>query len=574
MQLQILFTYDTAWMNLVDSRIGKTLPVLMAKQPSVPLYFIMDNGEILAGPPARRWYFDSYAKLDQLGELYFGNLLEYIRSEKTFTYKGEERSGAYLATWLYDYANEFIHKNTSSDKIDEIAITALPAWEEDDLAKLKEQLDTCRPTKIIPLSTFFVDAEYVALPVAREFQLGKFENGQWKMLHKSPKFDADMRIRSMADRMVNDICYQFALSDEQKSVEIRSCEAYLKDKNVLSILESGGKFKGTYKGVSELGLNEISVSFEKKSALTADDQRTFAALALNIQLKLQKSGCDQGIIEFVGDGYCIPEFLKEFKEKLVAYNLQFVSTADFFKNIFSREWSERNNVSLVVAASTASVKSLQSLAISSLLPNDVVYLHGADFGKEDSKKELRYLGSNRFETIKNTRGWSKPHDCLIAQDLVWCVGKKVRLVYEKTGLTAVTRTLTEIKAPVREVKNTVPPAPKASSACASAFEVAGSAGIEKNVSLNEINISSLNAGDIVSLHGVDPNGVKAPTRKELRYLGGGRFETIENTRGWSHAGDIVVAKDSVWTLHQSLRFTLERTGQVASTRMIDSMQVK
>ena len=152
----------------------------------------------------------------------------------------------------------------------------------------------------------------------------------------------------------------------------------------------------------------------------------------------------------------------------------------------------------------------------------------------------------------------------------------MRLKLEKTGQIAATRTITEIKAPVREAKSAPQPsaAPKASSACASAFEVAGSAGIEKNVSLNEINISSLNAGDIVSLHGVDPNGVKAPTRKELRYLGGGRFETIENTRGWSHAGDIVVAKDSVWTLHQSLRFMLERTGQVASTRMIDSMQVK
>ena len=33
MQLQILFTADAAWMNLIDSRIGKTIPVLMAETP-------------------------------------------------------------------------------------------------------------------------------------------------------------------------------------------------------------------------------------------------------------------------------------------------------------------------------------------------------------------------------------------------------------------------------------------------------------------------------------------------------------------------------------------------------------
>ena len=575
MQLQILFTDDTAWMNLVDSGCARTLPVLVAKQPSIPLYFIMNDGEILAGPQARKWYFASYAKLDLLGEPYFGNLLEYIHSEKTFDYKGEERSGAYLVTWLYDYAKEYMRKNISSEEIDEIAIAGLPAWSDDDLMKLKDQLDVCRPTKIIPLHSFFVNADFVALPVAREFQLGKFENGKWKMLHKSPKFDADIRIRSMAERMVNDVCREFTLSEEQKSAEIRSCEAYLKEKNVLSVLETEGEFKGAYSGVSELGLNEISVLFAKKNALVPDDQRTIVALAQNIKAKLEYSGCSNGTIEFIGDGYCIPEFQREFKERLVAHTLHFVSTELFFKEIFSREWSEKNSVP-VVGSAAAKINSVSTLAISNLHPNDIVYLHGADIGKEDSEKELRYLGNNRFETIKNTRKWSKPHDTLTALDALWCVGQKLRLKLEKTGQIAATRTITEIKAPVREAKSAPQPsaAPKVSSACASAFEVAGSAGIEKNVSLNEINISSLNAGDIVSLHGVDPNGVKAPTRKELRYLGGGRFETIENTRGWSHAGDIVVAKDSVWTLHQSLRFMLERTGQVASTRMIDSMQVK
>lgn len=575
MQLQILFTDDAAWMNLVDSRCARTLPVLVAKQPSIPLYFIMNDGEILAGPQARKWYFASCAKLDQLGEPYFGNLLEYLHSEKTFDYKGEERLGAYLVTWLYDYAKEYMRKNILSEEIDEIAIAGLPAWSDDDLMKLKDQLGVCRPTKIIPLHSFFVNADFVALPVAREFQLGKFENGKWKMLHKSPKFDADIRIRSMAERMVNDVCREFTLSDEQKSAEIRSCEAYLKEKNVLSVLETEGEFKGAYRGVSELGLNEISVSFTKKNALVPDDQRTIVALAQNIKAKLEYSGCNNATIELIGDGCCIPEFRREFKEQLVAHTLHFVSTELFFKEIFSREWSEKNSVPVVGSASTANIKSVQTLAISNLQQNDIVYLHGADFGKPNSEKELRYLGNNRFETIKNTRGWSDPHDTLAAQDVFWCVGQKVRLKLEKTGQIAVTRTITEIKAPVREVKNTVPPpAPKASAPCASAFEVEGPAGIEKNVSLNEINISSLNVGDIVSLHGVDPNGVKAPTRKELRYLGGGRFETLENTRGWSHAGDIIVAKDSVWTLHQSLRFTLERTGQVASTRMIDSMLVK
>lgn len=568
MQLQILFTDDTAWMNLIDSRYNKSFQVEIAKSKEIPLYFaIDDDGQIFGGATARNYYFKNFTDLANLENTCFGNLLDYIRTGKTFVNKGENRPGAYLATWLFDQAEAFLKKNSGSDDIDDIAIAGYPAWEDEDLKELKLQLSTCRPTEIVPISHFFSNAAFVVLPVNRCFKVGTFESELWKEVYSSPMIGADLRIRSMAKRMAFQVNEQSRL-DDLFDAEVCSCESYLKWNNVLELLESGRDYDGAYKGASKRGLREIPVSFTSKERLTGDDEKTMRQIAIYAFGYVTQKGDDKATVEFVGDGYCFPEFKKSFEEKKDTLNTIYTSTSAFLNRIFSREWSK--------ASMGANIKSVSTLSISNLQPNDIVYLHGADFGKPDSEKELRYLGNNRFETIRNSRGWSSPHDILVAQEMLWCVGQKLRLKLEKTGQIAVTRTITEIKAPVKEVRS-VPQssaAPKAASACASAFEVAGSAGIEKNVSLNEINISSLNAGDIVSLHGVDPNGVKAPTRKELRYLGGGRFETIENTRGWSHAGDIVVAKDSVWTLHQSLRFMLERTGQVASTRMIDSMQVK
>ena len=568
MQLQILFTDDTAWMNLMDSRYNKSFLVEIAKSKSIPLYFaIDDDGDIFGGASARNYYFKNYTDIENLGNSCFGNLLDYIRTGKTFVYKGNNRPGAYLATWLYDQAEAFLKKNSASDDIDDIAIAGYPAWDEDCLKELKAQLSTCRPTEIVPISHFFSNAAYLALPVDRCFKVGTFESEQWKEIYSSPMMGEDMRIRSMATRMASQIDNQTSLGD-LFAVEVCSCEAYLKWNHTLESLETGRDYNGSYRGVSKRGMREIPVSFSPRESLISDDTRTLRSVAINAFGYVRRQGDNKATVEFVGDGYCFPEFKKSFEGEKDTLNTIYTTTDAFLARIFSKEWSK--------ASMGAELKSVNSLAISSMQPNDIVYLHGADFGKPDSEKELRYLGNNRFETIKNSRGWSSPHDILVAQEMLWCVGQKLRLKLEKTGQIAATRTITEIKAPVKDAKSAPQPsaAPKASSACASAFEVAGSAGIEKNVSLNEINISSLNAGDIVSLHGVDPNGVKAPTRKELRYLGGGRFETIENTRGWSHAGDIVVAKDSVWTLHQSLRFMLERTGQVASTRMIDSMQVK
>ena len=568
MQLQILFTDDTAWMNLIDSRFNKSFYVEIAKSKKIPLYFaIDDDGQIFGGASARNYYFKNYTDLANLENICFGNLLDYIHTGKTFVNKGENHPGAYLATWLYDQAEAFLKKNSGSDDIDDIAIAGYPAWEDEDLKELKMQLNTCRPTEIVPISHFFSNSAFIVLPVNRCFKVGTFESEQWKEVYSSPKMGADLRIRSMATRMAFQIDNQTSLED-LFDVEVCSCESYLKWNNVLELLESGRDYDGVYKGASKRGLREIPVFYSSKERLTGDDEKTMRQIAIYAFEYVRQKGDNNATVEFVGDGYCFPEFKKSFEEKKETLNTIYTPTNAFLSRIFSREWSK--------ASMGANIKSVSTLAISNLQPNDIVYLHGADYGKPDSEKELRYLGNNCFETIKNTRGWSAPHDTLVAQEMLWRVGQKLRLKLEKTGQIAATRTITEIKAPVKDAKSAPQPsaAPKASSACASAFEVAGSAGIEKNVSLNEINISSLNAGDIVSLHGVDPNGVKAPTRKELRYLGGGRFETLENTRGWSHAGDIIVAKDSVWTLHQSLRFTLERTGQVASTRMIDSMQVK
>ena len=111
-----------------------------------------------------------------------------------------------------------------------------------------------------------------------------------------------------------------------------------------------------------------------------------------------------------------------------------------------------------------------------------------------------------------------------------------------------------------------PAAPKPQNSCGSAFEVA--------TDPNVVNLASLAVGSIVSLHGVDPAGAKAPSRKELRYLGNNRFETLENTRGWSRPGDILVAMEDSFSLNQCLRFKMEKTGQVATTRMIDSLSVR
>ena len=54
MQLQILFTDDTAWMNLIDSRYNKSFQVEIAKSKEIPLYFaIDDDGQIFGGASAR-----------------------------------------------------------------------------------------------------------------------------------------------------------------------------------------------------------------------------------------------------------------------------------------------------------------------------------------------------------------------------------------------------------------------------------------------------------------------------------------------------------------------------------------
>ena len=123
MQLQILFTDDTAWMNLMDSRYNKSFLVEIAKSKSIPLYFaIDDDGDIFGGASARNYYFKNYTDIENLGNSCFGNLLDYIRTGKTFVYKGNNRPGAYLATWLYDQAEAFLKKDSASDDIDDIAI--------------------------------------------------------------------------------------------------------------------------------------------------------------------------------------------------------------------------------------------------------------------------------------------------------------------------------------------------------------------------------------------------------------------------------------------------------------------
>ena len=114
MQLQILFSDDSAWMNFIDSRFNKVLPVEIARSKSIPLYFILDNGEILGGGNARNWYFGSYTDLENLKDSYFGNLLDFIHSQRTFVYKGEEKPAAYLATWLYDTAEKYLQQKSSS----------------------------------------------------------------------------------------------------------------------------------------------------------------------------------------------------------------------------------------------------------------------------------------------------------------------------------------------------------------------------------------------------------------------------------------------------------------------------
>ena len=105
MQLQILFTDDTAWMNLIDSRYNKSFQVEIAKSKEIPLYFaIDDDGQIFGGASARNYYFKNYTDLANLENTCFGNLLDYIRTGKTFVNMGENRPGAYLATWLFDQA--------------------------------------------------------------------------------------------------------------------------------------------------------------------------------------------------------------------------------------------------------------------------------------------------------------------------------------------------------------------------------------------------------------------------------------------------------------------------------------
>lgn len=569
MQLQILFTDDTAWMNLVDSRFNKSFQIEIAKSKAIPLYFAIDDDEqIFGGASARNYYFKNYTDLPNLENSCFGNLLDFIHTGKTFVNKGKNRPGAYLATWLYDQAEAFLKKNSASDDIDDIAIAGYPAWEEEDLKELKLQLSTCRPTEIVPISHFFSNAAFVVLPVNRCFKVGTFDSEQWKEIYSSPMMGADMRIRSMATRMAFQIDNQTRL-DDLFDVETCSCEAYLKWNNVLELLESGRDYDGAYKGVSKRGLREIPVFFASKERLTGDDEKTMRQIAIYAFEYIRQKGDNKATVEFVGDGYCFSEFKKSFEEKKDLLNTIYTSTDAFLNRIFSREWSK--------TSMEVNIKSVTSLNISDLQPNDIVYLHGADFGKPDSEKELRYLGNNRFETIKNTRGWSNPHDTLAAQDKVWCVGQKLRLKFEKTGQIAVTRTISEIKAPVKTQTPQMTATSsvfETASASASAFAVETPEEIEKNVSLNEINISLLNVGDVVALRGVDPNGVKAPTRKAFRYLGNNRFETLENTRGWSNSGDVVEALDPIWNLNQNLRFKLEKTGQIAKTRMIDSMQVK
>lgn len=566
MQLQILFSDDSAWMNFIDSRFNKVLPVEIARSKSIPLYFILDNGEILGGGNARDWYFRSYTDLENLKDSYFGNLLDFIHSQRTFVFKGEEKPAAYLATWLYDMAAEYLQQKSSSvEEIDEIAVAGFPAWSEDDLKELQEQLNYCKPTKIMPLCNFFMNSMYVALPVNRKFDVGEFKAGQWNSIYSSPIMGEDIRIRSMANRMVEEIQNQTRLNESQAAVETLSCEAYLKWKNVLQVVGSERTFDGSYRGISKLGLREIRVQYNSHDCFTSEDQRSVNAVAINSLGVIQKKGITNATVELVGDGYGIPAVKRPFEQYKAALRIVYTSTDDFLNRIFSKEWGDSVKPGAGTNTTDVSIVSVSSLTVSSLSLNDIVYLHGADVGKSDSDKALRYLGGNRFETIENTRGWSQAGDTLEAMDSVWYLGQKIRLLLERLGKVAVTRTIKEIKAPVR---NAAAPAaaPQPQNSCGSAFEVA--------TDPNVVNLASLAVGSIVSLHGIDPAGAKAPSRKELRYLGNNRFETIENTRGWSRPGDILVAMEDSFSLNQCLRFKMEKTGQVATTRMIDSLSVK
>lgn len=565
MQLQILFSDDSAWMNFIDSRFNKVLPVEIARSKSIPLYFILDNGEILGGGNARNWYFGSYTDLENLKDSYFGNLLDFIHSQRTFVYKGEEKPAAYLATWLYDTAEKYLQQKSSSvEEIDEIAIAGFPAWSENDLKELQEQLNYCKPTKIMPLCNFFMNSMYVALPVNRKFEVGEFKDGQWHSIYSSPIMGEDIRIRSMANRMVESIQDQTSLNESQSAVETLSCEAYLKWNKVLQTIEAGNEFRGSYRGISKRGMSEILVQYNSRDCFTSEDQRKINAVAINSLGLIQKKGITNATVELVGDGYGIPAMKRPFEQQKAALRIVYTSTEDFLNRIFLREWGDSVKPGAGTNTTDVSVVPVSSLTVSSLSLNDVVYLHGADVGKQDSDKALRYLGGNRFETLENTRGWSQAGDTLETLDSVWHLGQKIRLMLEKLGKVAVTRTIKEIKAPVRN--SAAPAAPKPQNSCGSAFEVA--------TDPNVVNLASLAVGSIVSLHGVDPAGAKAPSRKELRYLGNNRFETLENTRGWSRPGDILVAMEDSFSLNQCLRFKMEKTGQVATTRMIDSLSVR
>ncbi len=450
MQLRIVFGKENLWLSLfnandcVQTQLGK-FPAYFATTGERSVVYFGDNW--------RKKYFENWSYRDlntrESDCEYFGNLYDCMNEEgKVCFYKDEEHTAEDLTEAIYLHAFEIANKMGA--KITDICFTCLPCWKKDLRKRLKNALEKQRPTQEIKFENLLGQMglrDYV-LGLSYEdnsFELGSYDKGEWDSLYFDPT-DGDCRKESVVSDMLKN--RKGDMTKDERAFEYRVCLWELKTENLFGTAQRQRSCNWVHKWLFKEGYANSNVCITIDEYLNSPNiESSVRQLGLTCKMRISSSNANQkNKICFVGEIFKDP-ILEDVLNKAILDGTSGVctrTTDDFVESIFNVNWVDR-------ADGDDELVNCKSLNVLSLIPGDLVFLHGQDSNRGSSFETYKYLGQKQFEVVVHSRERFPRGEKVRVTAAEWPLGTRIEFIPISAGAPVTTWPLVEIKAPKRIV---------------------------------------------------------------------------------------------------------------------------